>query len=33
MNDIDVLARPADLVRIAEILTGMGYTPCTENSP
>ena len=27
MNDIDVLARPADLARIAEILTGMGYTP------
>ena len=27
MNDIDVLARPVDLTRIAEILTGMGYTP------
>ena len=27
MNDIDVLARPTDLARIAEILTGMGYTP------
>jgi len=27
MNDIDVLARPADLTRIADILTGMGYTP------
>jgi hypothetical protein len=27
MNDIDVLARPADLARIADILTGMGYTP------
>lgn len=25
MNDIDVLARPADLARIVEILTGMGY--------
>jgi hypothetical protein len=29
MNDIDVLARPANLSRIAEILTGMGYTPMT----
>jgi hypothetical protein len=27
MNDIDVLARPADLARIAGILTEMGYTP------
>lgn len=27
MNDIDVLARAADLTRIVEILTGMGYTP------
>jgi hypothetical protein len=27
MNDIDVLARAADLARITEILTGMGYTP------
>lgn len=27
MNDIDVLARPADLERIAEILTSMGYHP------
>lgn len=27
MNDIDVLARPGDLTRIAGILTGMGYTP------
>jgi hypothetical protein len=27
MNDIDVLARPADLTRIAKILTGMGYEP------
>jgi hypothetical protein len=25
MRDIDVLARPADLARIADILTGMGY--------
>jgi hypothetical protein len=34
MNDIDVLARPGDLTRIAGILTGMGYTPlqpiCTD---
>jgi len=27
MNDIDVLARPADLARITGILTGMGYRP------
>lgn len=27
MNDIDVLARPTDLARIAEILTDMGYAP------
>jgi hypothetical protein len=27
MNDIDVLARPADLTRIAAILSGMGYAP------
>lgn len=27
MNDIDVLARPCDLQRIADILTGMGYHP------
>ena len=27
MSDIDVLARPADLARIAGILTGMGYAP------
>jgi len=27
MNDIDVLARPADLVRIVGILTCMGYRP------
>ena len=27
MNDIDVLVRPADLARIAEIFAGMGYTP------
>ena len=26
MNDIDVLVRPADLTRIAEVLTGMGYS-------
>ncbi len=32
MNDIDVLARPADLARIAEILTGMGYTPLSPIS-
>ncbi|MCX5786320.1 MAG: nucleotidyltransferase family protein [Elusimicrobia bacterium] len=27
MNDIDVLARPADLTRISDILAAMGYTP------
>lgn len=27
MNDIDLLARSVDLMRIAETLTGMGYTP------
>jgi hypothetical protein len=27
MNDIDVLARPADLARITDILTDMGYGP------
>lgn len=27
MNDIDVLTRPGDLQRIADILTGMGYRP------
>ena len=27
MNDIDVLARHADLTRIAEMLTSMGYSP------
>lgn len=27
MNDIDVLARPSDLGRIVEVLTGMGYAP------
>ncbi len=29
MSDIDVLAHPANLSRIAEILTGMGYTQMT----
>jgi len=32
MNDIDVLAHPADLVRIAEILADMGYTPLSPIS-
>jgi hypothetical protein len=32
MNDIDVLARPADLARIAGILTEMGYTPLSPIS-
>ncbi|MEI6260114.1 MAG: nucleotidyltransferase family protein [Deltaproteobacteria bacterium] len=32
MNDIDILARPTDLARIAEILTGMGYTPLSPIS-
>ena len=27
MNDIDVLARPADLTRISDIMAGMGYRP------
>lgn len=27
MHDVDVLARPADLVRVADILMNMGYTP------
>ncbi|HEX9024369.1 MAG TPA: nucleotidyltransferase family protein, partial [Geobacteraceae bacterium] len=27
MSDIDVLARPADLERIVEVLAGMGYAP------
>jgi len=33
MNDIDVLAQPADLARIAEILMGMGYTPLQPICP